>query len=39
MARNSDHPIDEVFLKRWSPRAFDGSEMPEADLKTLLESV
>lgn len=38
MARNSDHPIDEVFLKRWSPRAFDGSEMPEADLKTILEA-
>lgn len=38
MTRTADHPINELFLKRWSPRAFDGSEMPEADLKTILEA-
>lgn len=38
MARTADHPVDDLFLKRWSPRAFDGSEMSEADLKTILEA-
>ena len=36
--RQSDHPIDPLFLDRWSPRAFDGSEMPEADLLSLFEA-
>ena len=30
--RQADHPIDPLFLERWSPRAFDGSEVPDADL-------
>ena len=38
MPRQSDHPIDPIFLERWSPRAFDESEMPEADLLTLFEA-
>ncbi|HEX8125485.1 MAG TPA: nitroreductase family protein [Allosphingosinicella sp.] len=38
MPRQADHPIDPLFLERWSPRAFDGSEMPEADLHTLFEA-
>ncbi|QDG78572.1 nitroreductase family protein [Labrenzia sp. PHM005] len=38
MPRTADHPVDDLFLKRWSPRAFDGSEMPDADLKTVLEA-
>jgi nitroreductase len=38
MPRQADHPIDPFFLERWSPRAFDGSEMPEADLLTLFEA-
>lgn len=38
MTRKPDHPVDDVFVKRWSPRAFDGSEMPEADLKIILEA-
>jgi nitroreductase len=36
--RRSDHPVNPLFLSRWSPRAFDGSEMPEADLLTLFEA-
>ena len=32
--READHPIDPLFLERWSPRAFDGSEVPDADLLT-----
>lgn len=36
--RTTPHPIDPVFLDRWSPRAFDGSAMPEADLLTMLDA-
>ena len=36
--RQPDHPVDPLFLSRWSPRAFDGSEMPEEDLLTLFEA-
>lgn len=36
--RNPDHPVENLFVDRWSTRAFDGSEMPEADLKTILEA-
>lgn len=37
-SRHSDHPIDPLFLERWSPRAFDGQDMPEADLLTIMEA-
>lgn len=37
-ARTPDHPVKELFVDRWSPRAFDGSDMPEADLRTILEA-
>ena len=37
-ARIADHPIDPQFLGRWSPRAFDGSVVTEADMLTLLEA-
>jgi nitroreductase len=37
-ARQPDHPVDALFLERWSPRAFDGSEMPEKDLHTIFEA-
>ena len=30
--REPHHPIDPLFLERWSPRAFDGSVIPDADL-------
>jgi nitroreductase len=36
--RSTSHPIDPLFLERWSPRAFDRSAMPEADLLTLFEA-
>ena len=37
-SRQPDHPIDPLFLERWSPRAFDGSDIPDADLMTLFEA-
>jgi nitroreductase len=37
-SRQPDHEVDPLFLERWSPRAFDGSEMPEPDLLTLFEA-
>jgi nitroreductase len=36
--RKADRPVDPLFLERWSPRAFDGSDMAEEDLLTLLEA-
>lgn len=36
--RIPDHPVDPLFLERWSPRAFDGSELPDADLATIFEA-
>ena len=38
MSRQPDHPIAPLFVERWSPRAFDGSEMPEEDLLSLFEA-
>ena len=38
MPRQADHPIDPLFLERWSPRAFDEAEMPEEDLLALFEA-
>ena len=37
-ARIADHPVDPQFLGRWSPRAFDGAAMTEAQMLTLLEA-
>jgi nitroreductase len=36
--RKSDYPIDEMFLQRWSPRAFTAEEISEHDLFTMLEA-
>ncbi len=36
--RTADHPIDPVFLERWSPRAYDGQPVPRGDLMTMLEA-
>jgi nitroreductase len=36
--RQAHHPIDPLFLARWSPRAFDGSEVPDADLMAMFEA-
>jgi nitroreductase len=36
--RTSDHEIEPLFLQRWSPRAFTGEAMPEADLMRIFEA-
>lgn len=36
--RTADHPIDPLFLERWSPRAFTGEAISEADLMTMFEA-
>ena len=36
--RTADHPVDPMFLQRWSPRAFTGEPMARADLLTMLEA-
>jgi len=36
--RTADHPIDPLFLDRWSPRAFTGEGISEADLAVLFEA-
>jgi len=36
--RKADHPIDQWFLDRWSPRAMSGEPIAPADLMTLLEA-
>ncbi len=36
--RHADYPIDKLFLDRWSPRAFSGEAMPEAELMALFEA-
>lgn len=38
MERTPDHPIDPIFLDRWSPRAYDATSMPAAGLLTILEA-
>lgn len=36
--RIADRAIEPLFIERWSPRAFDGSPMPQQDLETLFEA-
>ena len=36
--RIADHPVDPIFLNRWSPRAFTGEAIPQATLFTILEA-
>lgn len=36
--RQTDTALDRQFLDRWSPRAYDGSAMPDADLRTILDA-
>lgn len=36
--RKADHPIDTLFLDRWSPRAMSGEAIPEEELMTLFEA-
>ncbi|WP_207484306.1 nitroreductase family protein [Arenibaculum pallidiluteum] len=37
-ARRADHPVDPIFLERWSPRAFTGEEIPRGELDTIFEA-
>jgi nitroreductase len=36
--RKANHPIDDVFLNRWSPRAMTGEAISQAELLTLFEA-
>jgi nitroreductase len=36
--RHAEHPIDPLFLERWSPRAFSDATISEAELLTLFEA-
>ncbi|RWX81688.1 nitroreductase [Neorhizobium lilium] len=36
--RQSEFPVDQLFLDRWSPRAFDNVALPESDLLTILDA-
>lgn len=36
--RTSDTAVDPLFLNRWSPRAFDGSTISDADLRLLFDA-
>jgi nitroreductase len=36
--RRADHPIDPLFLDRWSPRAMTGEEIPLDELTVLFEA-
>ena len=36
--RTSDTQIHDQFLNRWSPRAFDGSVLTDAELRTLFDA-
>ena len=36
--RQADHPIDKLFLDRWSPRAMSGEAIAEDDLLVLFEA-
>ncbi|MGX5666530.1 nitroreductase family protein [Rhizobium daejeonense] len=37
-SRTATHPIEPVFLNRWSPRAFTGEPIAEPELLSLLEA-
>lgn len=36
--RKADHSISEMFLERWSPRAFSGASMTQEELNRILEA-
>ena len=36
--RKADHPASRIFVDRWSPRAYTGEAMPDADLHRLFEA-
>ena len=38
MSRAADHPVDAIFLDRWSPRSFTGEPVPDAVLQSAFEA-
>ncbi len=38
MARNPEHPVDLLFVERWSPRAMSAEAISDAELMTLFEA-
>lgn len=36
--RNTDTDVDALFVGRWSPRAYDGAQLSEAELRTLFDA-
>ena len=36
--RKADHPVDKIFLNRWSPRAMTGEAISQDDLMSLFEA-
>jgi nitroreductase len=36
--RTPDHPVDKIFLDRWSPRAMSGEAIPEEAIMSLFEA-
>lgn len=36
--RRADHPIEPLFLRRWSPRAMSGEAVSEGEMLTLFEA-
>ncbi|RMF89422.1 MAG: nitroreductase [Methanobacteriota archaeon] len=38
MERRPDHPVDPLFIRRWSPRAMSGEPLSEEELMTLFEA-
>jgi nitroreductase len=38
MARTPDHPVEPLFVDRWSPRSFTGEPVPDAVLASAFEA-
>lgn len=38
MIRKADYPINEIFLRRWSPRAFTGESITDEQMMILFEA-
>lgn len=36
--RTADHPIESLFVRRWSPRAMSGESISDAEMRTLFEA-
>jgi nitroreductase len=38
VARKADHPVSDVFVERWSPRAFASDTISDTELRSVLEA-